>query len=510
MNLAAISTPPARAQDPVEANVRRELEKLDQLLATAREVVAAYDNREARAHLHEAETLRQAAESKIKRGALILALADIKQATFHAEQAIRLALAGPLTRLRNHWEELLRRAEVTVVGSGHREAERLLQRARRSQTDAEAAFRLHGYAKAVQLYQNAISFLEQALKLVEGPRAVPVPNVEREKERFHNLKERAREAMDTSKNPAALRVYQQALKQGEAAEQAFRRGDVATAQQLLHGAIRLLLRAIDLALAGQKGPQAMRHEVALLQDLIQSAEQDTKESPDPRAAILLERSRLLVREAEMAIERQQAQEVRWRLELARNFIDRAIRRADRSGEGLPSFEQRCEEALRELAQDLAEVGAKARETDKAEALQFVELATRAQMAAENACRLGRQANRFRHYQFAFQFIRAAHYFLLRAETMLRESATANQPAREAVQQRLAQLDATLGEIRQDPSRADSELGEGLLQQVTELRERARAALERGHLNVASETIAVAFDLIRESIKINTLNQNQPR
>jgi hypothetical protein len=75
-------------------------------------------------------------------------------------------------------------------------------------------------------------------------------------------------------------------------------------------------------------------------------------------------------------------------------------------------------------------------------------------------------------------------------------------------QRLAQLDAALNEMRQDVG--GSELSQNMLEQATDLRERARVALERGHLHVAAETIAVAFDLIRESIRLSAPNQNQPQ
>jgi flagellin-specific chaperone FliS len=518
LSVASISLQSAHAQEPIDA-ARRELQILDQLLAMAREVIAAYPSEEARNLLMKAEMLRKEAENKIGPGRpdrpdVGAALALIKQATALAKQAMAVALRNPLQRLISTVELLINRADQIVAGSGNREAERLLRDAKKFMAEGESAMRGESPYKAALLYERARISAEQALKLVEGRRPVTDMSLDqvrdRERIRFDNLSDRAREAVEGQENPAAMRVLRQAFKQRDAAEEAFRRGDITTAQQLYNGAIRLLLRGIDLALNEQRGQGNVRQQAALLEDLIQAAERDLEASADTRAAMLLERARVLVREAQAAIERNQAQEARWRLELARNFIERAIRRAGPGAVSPLSFEQRCEEALQELTQDLGEVSSKAREANNVVATSLVEMAASAHKAADAACRQGQAAEAGgRNFAIALQLIRTAHLFLLRAETLLRESPQTALPTRDAVAQRLTQVDAALGEMRQE-SASGGELSQTLLQQATQLRERARVALERGQLNVASETIAVAFDLIRESVKLSAPNQNQPR
>jgi hypothetical protein len=424
-----------------------------------------------------------------------------------AQRAIRLSLDRQLVLLRNSVEELFRRAEQIVIASGNRDAERLLREAQKQKLEADRAMAAQNYAKAVAAYNLAKSLAERALKFVEGarptPEVTPETAITREKERFENIATRAREAVETSKNSAARTVFEQAQKQARAAEEAFRKGELVLAQQLYRGAARLLLRAIDLGMAGQKLQDYGRNEVALLQDLIQTAEQENKDSMTPREALLLERARTLAGEAEAAIERKQAQEAKWRIELARNLVDKVMRKAGRSVDTQENMARRYEEALQELARDIEEVRTKAREANQPEALQLVELAATAYRAAENAGQQSQPARPLRKFRLAFQLIRSAQYFLLRAETLLRESSpatVANAPTRAAVAQQLVQLENSIQTLRQAPQQDDSESCQAVAMQAMEMSKRAQVTLERGETRVAIAIIEVAEDLIEQCVK----------
>ncbi|MDZ7291334.1 MAG: hypothetical protein ONB44_18130 [candidate division KSB1 bacterium] len=506
------------SQESLEGRVRKELQQLDELLASAKDVLAAFENREARDWFNKALVLRQDAETKFNRaktlndhrfreGLFKEALANIALAKANAEQAIKLALQAPLLRLRNNLDELMRRAEQTVLGGGNREAERLLYEAKKNHAEAERAVVVQNLRRAAELYQIAISLVEKAISLVEGrrstPEATPEAAISREKERYDNLETRAREAVETNKNSPAFLVFEQAQKQARAAREAFHKGQGALAQQLYRGATRLLLRAIDLAMAGQQVEEWGRNEAALLKDLIQSAEQEIRENPDPRASLLLERARILVREAEVALDRRQMPEARWRIELARSFIDKAMRKTDWSSVNRNNLEQRYHEALQDLARDIEEVGSKAREANKTEALQLVELATNARKAAENAGRQAQQTGTSRSWFLAFRLIRAAQYFLLRAEMMLQDLSapgTANTPARETLTQRMAQLENAVLELRQSTGSDNPESCQAVATQAMVLLKRARAAVDRKELRLASAILEVVNDLMDECSK----------
>ncbi|MGH7452324.1 MAG: hypothetical protein ACRENG_13335, partial [bacterium] len=506
------------AQDRVlEGRVKKSLEELKNLLAQANEVLNVFENREARDLLAKAFGLYREAEGQYNRALTVnnmrereallkTALGNINLATPLAQRAIRLALDRQLVLLRNSVEELFRRAEQMVIASGNRDAERLLRNAQKQKLEADRAMAAQNYVKAVASYNLAKSLAERALKLVEGtrptPELTPETTITREKERFENIATRAREAVETGKNPAARAVFEQAQKQARAAEDAFRKGELVLTQQLYRGAARLLLRAIDLAMAGQQAQDYGRNELALLQDLIQTAEQEAKENMTPRDALLLERSRTLAGEAEAAVERKQAQEAKWRIELARNLVDKVMRKAGGLG-GRENLARRYEEALQELARDIEEVRAKARAANHPEALQLVELAATAYRAAENAGQQSQPARPLRKLRLAFQLIRTAQYFLLRAETLLREPSTtsvSNAPTRAAVAQQLAQLENSIQALRQAPQQDDPESCGAVAMQAMEMSKHAQAALERGEARVALTIIEVAKDLIEQCVK----------
>ncbi len=497
--LFATALPVLAQTDPTEIRVKNGLVELREAIIKAKEILARVDHRGAQDLLLKAEALAKEADAKYTRALtmndnrlrdLLLkeALANIALGKVYVEQAVKLALDFPLNRLRSTLQEMMRRAEQVVLNSNHSEAKRLVYQARKTQLEAERVA-TRDPRRAVELYQIAIALAEKALTLAEGRKPSDVnPGINRERERYENLKKRAVEAIGASKNNAAQLVFEQAEKQARTAEDSFRKGETAVAQQLYNGATRLLLRAIDLALAGRKGQDYGRNEVMLLQDLIQTAEQEAGENPDPRAALFLERARALLREAEVAIERQQPLETKWRLELARNFIDKAMRKTDRGAMKAENLAQRYNEALLELARDLEELNARSREANKPEATQLLELATNALKAAENAGRQNRLV-------MGFQLIRMAQHLLLRAETMLREASAdnaANFPARETVLQRFAQIENALQEMA---NIGDAASCETMRLQALEMLKRGREALERGQPRLALIIAEVANDMI---------------
>jgi len=502
LGLLTATLPVSAQTDLTEARVKTGLQELRDAIAKAREILAAFENREARDFLTKAEAAAKEAEAKYHR-ALTLndnrlreallkeALANLALGKTYVERALKLAFDVPLSRLRNHLAELIPRAEQIVLSQTNREAQRLVYQARKTQLEAERVAQ-RDPRRASELYQIAIALVEKAINLVQGrkpaPDTTPETALSRERERYEQLEKRGREAIETSKNTAAQLVFEQAQKQARTAQEAFRKGEVALAQQLYRGAIRLLLRAIDLSMSGRKSQDFGRHEVALLQDLIQTAEQETKENADPRASLFLERARALVREAEFALDQQQMQEAKWRLELARNFVDKAMRKADRGAVNAGNLAQRYNEALQELARDLEEVGAKTREANKAEAKQLVELAANAHKTAENAGRQNRLV-------IGFQLIRMAQHLLLRAETMLRDSSTPGETqtlTREALLQRWAQIENRAREIS---TTGDLDACQTVQAQALDMLKRSRAALDRGQIRLAVAIMEVANDLI---------------
>ncbi len=483
------------AQDPATPVLNSELARLDRLLESARQVLRAYENKAGRDFLIKAEALRKEIDQKILQRKLREALLLIREATAFAERAIKLGLEGPVQRLRAQLEELLRRAETEVLNSGNREAQRLLQEAKKNRDLGDQAGRLQNL-KAVEYYQIAIALAERALKLAGGgASSSPAELLNRAREYYANLEAQARESLRNCPNPAAQRLYHQAQKQIQSAEESFRRGEFVLAQQFYNGATRLLLRAIDLCRPqGAQNAETLKKDLQVLRENINTAEEQAG-SGDPRARALLDWAQRLALEAEAAITTQQPLRALRRLERARFLVEKARRNANAAP---VDFKQQCELELQQLRNDLNAADEEIQAAENPEAQSLMDLARKAQAEAERAC--GRAGSSL-HALAAFRMmLRMGHQFLLQAES-LSQDGSAN-IARNVLQQRLKELDATIIEVRSSVPGEQSGFAQILVVQAAGLRDRAQAAYQRGYFVVAMETSGMALDLLREALKLN--------
>jgi len=494
--LIAIMQPvlPAQAQDPIRQQIIRELANLDRQISEATDVLAAFPNERANELLQKAKQLREQANTNILNLRFLQARLDIRAATGFVEQALKLALDAPVQRLKSQLEELMRRADNEVIGSGNREAEQLLQQAKKAQASAEQAMSAGQIRRAVDFFRLAISLAQKAIDLVRGAQHNTGPGAaDNERQQFENLAARAREAIETTQNAAARAIYDQAIKQGRNAELSMRNGKPAMAMQLYSGAMRLLLRAIDLAGAGAiNSATRLESEVSLLEDLIGSAEKQLEGKSDTRATKLISRARLVVAEARRALDQKNEQEAEWRLALARSFVSKAMR----SGTGgAGAFESRLEEELAQLNEDIKEIEQRAREQANNDALEMAAMARLASEKAERAFANGRP-------RVALQALLAAQRFLAFAETLLGKT-SGQQVDRSEVSQKLDRLDALLQEVSQSATASNNEVAMELVNQAIEIRDRAREAFNRGRLRVASESSDVAMEMLRTALKAST-------
>ncbi len=490
----------AYAQRPTLAEVRAEREQLKRLIETAHEVLAAYPDERAQQFLSKAETLAKESDQKIAAGQLLLAQTQIREARTIVERAVKLALESPLLRLHNRLQELLRRAETDVLGSGNREAVRLVQEARKNKLLGEQAAQKLQPLQAAQYFQAAITLLERALKLTggnAGGEGNPAELLQRARDYHLELNRQLEERLRQCENPAARRLLDQIQKQTQLAEEAERKGDLTLALRFRNNAVRLLLRALDLCATGvtTQDAGALSKEVNVVRELLTNAEEQTVASEEPRARALLEWARRLLLEAEIDLAAQKIMPAQRRLNRARTLLEKLGRY-----KALPILDQsaQCAAALSQLAEDIAEMREQLAASPHSEAQSLLELARKAQSEAEKIC--GRKTHTAQSFAAFRALLRLAHQFLLQAETLLQDAAPAAQE-QESLRQRLQQLDATLDEVRTNTGDAPQNLAKVLVEQASELREGAQSAFQRKQFYVSAELCQLAFDLLREALKL---------
>ncbi len=483
-----------------EFGLRAELERLKALLETAREVVQTFGGEEARKLLAEAEMQHQRAEQAFSERRWREANSRMIEARRLAEAAMELALRVPIQRLRTQLEELMRRAESEVIGSGNREAERLVQEARKNQQLGERAL-LARSVRGVEQYRLAIALLERALRLVQGSTVASPPGerAERARQYLTELAQRAQEGLQQCRRPMARQIYQQGLKQSRLAEEAFRRGEYLRAEKFFNGATRLFLRVIDLcpAAAAATDGDRLRSELNKLRDALATAEGGSMTtSSRPGAAVLLDQARKLSREAEEALNQQRYHQAGRFIANGRNLVALATRTGN-----VPAtdFVKQCVAEVTQLQDDLETVTTESEASSNDEVPALLELARRATATAERICQ--RPQHTLRSVAAFRLMVRVAEKFLLQAETLL-QNTTAAAPNQEALRQRLQELEETLNEVSSNLRGDESGFARILVDQATEMRRRAQTAYDAGQPHVAGETAALAFELLREALKLS--------
>ncbi|MDZ7261639.1 MAG: hypothetical protein ONB05_05990 [candidate division KSB1 bacterium] len=465
--------------------VQLALERLDEQLTFAREMVLFFDGELAKDLLRRAEELREAAEINLNNGRLLLAMRRIKRAQEVIDQALKVSLEESAQKMR----ELLKRAQDIVPGSHHEEAERLLREAKDHQDKAIMAFRNQRTQEALEHYRQAVFLAEKSMELVQGKSRDNEKGFNEEKQRFRELLERAKEMVQASQNEEAKKVLRQAMKQAQETKEALDQGNFQLAIEGYHKATRLLLRAIDLAGGDVRNIEASAwNEVTVLEELIRSTQEKIEGSKNERALFLLERALILQQEAQQALAAKEYQVALRQAGLARNFMGRALRVLDTR---VPELKPRTEQELNQLQQDLKEIATKVKATPDKEAHQLIDLAQKNADLAEQACKNEK-------YQLARERIWVANRFLFTADVLALGSQQ-TEVVKDKIEARIQNFDDLLAGVKTQIENSHQELALELLQQAQAMRQEAEKALKDEHLNIAKECLDVALELIRKSM-----------
>ena len=220
---------PARAQ--TAEDVRIALERTDDLIARATEIVSGTENLQAQSELGFAVRLQAEARSEFGAGHYAIALDLTRRARLHADKAIAIVQGLPdpdrvLAQL-ERTRELLERARERVAECDVDRARALLRAAVEMQARAEASAREGRYLAALQLTMSARERAHRALRMC-------------------NLEDNLREAADRDSEPARRALSRAVEIQAEAWVQ-FRADHLEASLRLTQSARTFAHRAIRLS-----------------------------------------------------------------------------------------------------------------------------------------------------------------------------------------------------------------------------------------------------------------------
>lgn len=472
-----------------QAEIVRGLERLNRELEFTKELVRSFNSSRAQQLVVQAEQLRDEAVAAAHNNRPQIAVNKAKAAFALLEQAQRVTLQGPVNRWRSRLEELLRRADHEVLGRNFKEAERVLRKAKENRDAAERSIQRKHYRAALEHYQVAVQWAERAVDLVKSSDSSD--EILQARHRFELLRQRAQHAIEESGGTRAKRIYDQAVKMFRSAERSLNTGNQQTAKRLYNQSILLLLRAIDLS---RGDAPASRHQVGValnrLKELVDNTKESLRGTKRPGARRLFERGRTYALEARAAADQGKNEQALWKIELAKNMLQRARRVA--GDHSRPKISTRISQEIAKTQEEIAEVRSEINAQAPRDAEVLLNMSKFALSKAEQAA-----ANGFD--RVALESILAAQRFLTKAEKVLQKrEASGVAPARLEI--RIRQLDAAIAEAEDLIGAENQNWNRRLLQGAKDIRRMSIESKDKGNYRAADEGIKVAFELVRKSLK----------
>ena len=464
--------------DNENSRIRQVYEQLN----VAKDLLNAFPDRRAEEWIKQAEQLLGEASTLLAGRHRSLAMAKINTANALLQQAINELSITPLERLQDQVEELIRRAEQTVAGSGSKEAERLIKNAKENCGQGMSAFKNNNYRKSMEHYRVAKFLLEKALNIAQGPQGDINERIEIEKNRFEELLNRAEKAAATCQKENAQRLLQQARQQYQNTREAVNRGDFKFALSLYYNATRLLLRVIDICEGRFVSDQdQMTEELEMLGELLAAAREQTSTAQGQRNVMLFNRANRLYHEAEESIRQGKYVVARRQIDLARNLTSRMPMAGGRI-----DIRDRAYQELERLKTDIERFSGENQFGATPHAKAMLQAAEHSVKDAERYLESGRTG-------IALQAILAGNRFVSALQAPSPIDPATN------LEKLSADLDRLKSEIEslQNDEQLAPEAKE-LLEAAEQMVSRAQQSLDDNELELASEYIKLGFNLVQKS------------
>ncbi len=458
------------AQHPRE--LRALLQRLDSELQTAERALALIPNQALKAELERARRLREEARAAIQARRYNVASAKAKEALRLLDDIRSKLLSGPVQKVVQRYQDLLRQAELLVPGSGDKEAERLLNNAKKAAREAKQLATRGLFEKSASKYREAIFLLQTCLQRAKKRTRVQ-DQVRAARQRLETLRQRLSSAPQSVRRDARSRVLiRQAQDEVQRATKAEGEERWGVALEHYNRAIRLLYRVLD-----QTGPSAER-ALQELDQLLRSRENVLSQNRANR--LLWQRAENLRNEAWQALQSGKPGVAAKKALLARRLLESA---GLRPGEGTRG---RAEIIRRELERYQSMVAQLRRGPEKNDPVgrQLLREADRQARLAQRSLENGRTRLASRHLLVGYRLLE-----------ILRSGAPQSNVSADRVRQEVEELKSLVQQIVQKKgeqpftrtavrllNEADRALQEGRVGAATRLVEAARALL--GNAGVA--------------------------
>lgn len=475
--------------------IDNELRKLDESLSFANELVLAFGNRQARQAIREAKKSMDKAIEQFRLNRLNRSRFFINQSyrsiTFAMKITLKLAGGSLLDRLR----DLIGQVEQVVEGCENKEAERLLKKAKKNQQMAIRAYKNQMVRETFEYYRIGTFLVKRALNLCDNKNKNLSDQFFEEKERFHQLLQKAENLLKENPSEKAVLLIQQARKQALQTQHAYNRGKYKQSLEHYYKATRLLLRAIEICefqnmLPRDRIESKAQNELTLLGELLESTEEKIAESKNVRAKLLFHRAQRLRKEAQIAFNAGRFRISIRKSKMARNALDRTFQILKLNEPGL---DVRVENEIDKLNNDLKNVEEMVRNSENSEAVKCIEL-------SKGFLNKSIQAFEGKNYYLALEGILLANRLMNLGEKLAR-SKEKGSIDKKKIEMRLREFDELILNTSQDIQSSDNPVAKNLLKQAQNLYEESKSALQENKLVFAKNILEVAFIVHQRSMTL---------
>ena len=406
--------------------------------------------------------------------------------------AVRLILTNPIKSQRKKLKELLLFAEKLVTDSGNRKAEQSLRKARDHDGKVNAAIQKNQYQLALEHIRLGIFMANQAIETAKNQNQNIREKVAEEKKRIEQLLQKAKDAVDKSKNPTALKLFQLAEKRLQKIPRLIDNKNYSQAIDQYHQVTRLLLRVIDITNgSGQKSEITIYEDLARLDEMIENVSEKVAANnlqKNKRVNFLMSQLSTYQQNAHQALEDHQLEKARFNVQMGQRLLERALQIANRRNQ--MKGVNRLADELRQLNLLIEEIGKIVDNSGNEEAKYMLNLARGARERANFL--MQRRRN-----HLALAAIANSNRMAFAAERLAKEPESFK-PEAKRIARRLEKMSQRIDEIS---DRQNMALRYRLLfNEIKKVYEIAQDSYKKGYLNVAEESLSILTNLLNKMPK----------
>ncbi|MCD6167062.1 hypothetical protein J7K19_10175 [bacterium] len=469
------------AQPPVSPrDTRQWLQQLDQKLEFLRELSKVFPTPKLLDVIHKIEYHRNlAVQANNKQEAV----RQLQIAHKLADIAIKMALDGPVQRLRENLDELIRQVEKKLQQHFNAEAERLLHKAKDNRKLAITAYKNQNYRKAVELFRVAIFLVQKTQTILKGHPTALTSTLDEEKANFKDLLQKAQRLLDGKRDVVERDLLRQALAQQQKAERSLARNDIKGAINHYRWATRLLLRIISMVeKAEQNMQQIAANELQLTRELLQAGGKDLS----PSVSRIYKKAEQVYRDAEIAFQNRKYSQAAKKAQVARRLLHRSTQIGEISQQG---FDKRLEDEIAAVRHLLESLRNQATTTDDKEINLYYRI-------AQNHLQFSQRAFDKGNYRLATVELLVAARMSYSLQSMLSKQGEESHSA-EFLAEKISTLEQQLEKVNLALQQSQQSQLEYLSRLAQQMLQTAKTSMANRQWHIAWDSIQIASQLLQK-------------